>query len=309
MRLSKSHRHQHQHRPWTSSANLLFWLLVLTTLPSSTQALDKTVIVTVTEAATTKVTATATATPKVPQDPSYTSLPLFKSSVLDTTNAYRAVHNASDLTWNDTLAGFAKDWAETCWWKHSGGPYGENLAYGYTNATAAVAAWGAEASLYDFSKPTGFTEETGHFTQLVWKATREVGCAAVDCGLTDLDVDGGGNGDGGGRKRAQGWYVVCEYVPGGNIIGARDSLEYFRVNVQEGKGKVDLNGDDQDADGDGDEDEEDQDDDDDTGGDDSGPSQEDIIQTIIRGGGGKSLRWSASKVGWWVGIVYILSTA
>lgn len=70
--------------------------------------------------------------------------------------------------------------------------------------------------MYDFREPTGYTEATGHFTQLVWRDTTDVGCAAVDCGYTDE------NEEGGRPERALGWYVVCEYSPGGNIVGSDD---------------------------------------------------------------------------------------
>lgn len=29
--------------------------------------------------------------------------------------------------------------------------------------------------------------------------------------------------------RAQGWYVVCEYTPAGNVVGRQD--KYFKMNV------------------------------------------------------------------------------
>ena len=61
-----------------------------------------------------------------------------------------------------------------------GGPYGENLAEGFTNITEAVDAWGGEQADYDFNNP-GFSEQTGHFTQLVWKATTTVGCGRINC--------------------------------------------------------------------------------------------------------------------------------
>ena len=85
---------------------------------------------------------------------------------------------------------------------------------GFQNATAAVSAWGDERDLYDFDEPTGFTEETGHFTQLVWRDTTSVGCARVDCGTDDDDDD-----DDDDEVDAQGWYVVCEYWPPGNVLG------------------------------------------------------------------------------------------
>ena len=69
--------------------------------------------------------------------------------------------------------------------------------------------------MYDFQLPTGYTEETGHFTQLVWRDTTDVGCAAVDCGY---NADSDSDGEGGRPRRAKGWYVVCEYSPGGNTI-------------------------------------------------------------------------------------------
>ncbi|QQK44485.1 SCP-like extracellular protein, putative [Penicillium digitatum] len=120
-------------------------------------------------------------TPTAPLSPSYTSLNEFKDDMLKITNEYRANHDANPLKWNDTLAEYSREWAEACIWKHSKGSYGENLAYGYQNVSAAVIAWGDEGEIYNFGKPTGFTEETGHFTQLVWKSTTQVGCAAVNC--------------------------------------------------------------------------------------------------------------------------------
>lgn len=101
-------------------------------------------------------------------------------------------------------------------------------------------AWGDEGKDYNFRKP-GFAEETGHFTQLVWLATVEVGCAAVNCGYTENDnkvrraTDGRYDGSvlsprvTDGSTRAQGWYVVCEYTPAGNVVG--QSNKYFKLNV------------------------------------------------------------------------------
>lgn len=95
--------------------------------------------------------------------------------------------------------------------------------------------------MYDFDLPTGYTEETGHFTQLVWRETTQVGCAAFDCGYNaDTDTDG----EGGRPRRAKGWYVVCEYSPGGNVI-ANDDLppargakwRYFDEDAEDPKKK------------------------------------------------------------------------
>ncbi|KAI9038340.1 putative extracellular SCP domain protein Pry1 [Aspergillus affinis] len=240
---------------------ILLVLYLLFTLAPAEQIVQTTVVI---------VTVGATATPTVPQPPSYTSADVFKDDVLSASNAYRRVHNATDLLWNETLTDYAHAWAQKCKWKHSvswlslihpsnqssspschlaasrtdktmsnvvctqHGPYGENLAFGYPNASAAIAAWGDEVRHYDFQKPTGFTEETGHFTQLVWKATKQVGCAAVDCGYTGDDDNAK---DASGRYRyAQGWYVVCEYLPPGNVMDGTEAMGggngLFIVNVQ-----------------------------------------------------------------------------
>lgn len=149
---------------------------------------------------TTVVTADA---PAQPTSPSYTNPSTLRSSILNSTNTYRALYNATALTWNTTLASYAHSYAQACNFKHSGGPYGENLAAGYGNATSSVEGWGDEAKDYDFSKGD-FGEATGHFTQLVWKATTSTGCGVADCQ---------------GENGTPGWYLVCEYWPQGNVIG------------------------------------------------------------------------------------------
>lgn len=162
--------------------------------------------------------------------------------MLETHNRYRSEHNVTDLSWNETSAEFAAEWAERCVFEHSGGPTGENLSAGYANATAAVEVWGDERSMWDFpsnapsvfplprqrtqpqDQPEGvdlqndegstFSKETGHFSQLVWRETTSVGCGRYQC-------DGEANAEGDGDP-APGWYVVCEYYPPGNVIGSFD---------------------------------------------------------------------------------------
>ncbi|KAK2754228.1 hypothetical protein FQN54_007107 [Arachnomyces sp. PD_36] len=158
---------------------------------------------------------------------SYTSDNEFKDTMLDVTNRYREEHHVSNLSWNDSLADIALDWAKGCEFEHSHGDPGENLAMGFQSLTGAIEAWGDERDMYDFSKPTGFTHETGHFTQLVWKATTTVGCGRVDCGVDHDDDDDDDDDDDEAVTKAQGWYVVCEYWPAGNVVGG----SLFRTNV------------------------------------------------------------------------------
>lgn len=51
----------------------------------------------------------------------------------------------------------------------------------------------------------------------MWKNTTQVGCSRKECN----------GGQEGGKGDAPGWYLVCEYSPAGNVIGA------FVDNVQE----------------------------------------------------------------------------
>jgi len=127
-------------------------------------------------------------------------------TILDTHNRYRAQHCAPPLTWSPKLAAAAQLWANTlkakgCAFEHSGGPTGENLAAGTTgalDAKATVAMWYDEIKGYSFKQP-GFSMQTGHFTQVVWRGTTQIGCGMSQC--KGLDV----------------W--VCEYDPPGNWEG------------------------------------------------------------------------------------------
>ncbi|TKA72425.1 hypothetical protein B0A55_05407 [Friedmanniomyces simplex] len=128
-----------------------------------------------------------------------------QAAVLNSTNYYRAQHQANALTWDDALANYAQDYAGKCIWQHSNGPYGENLAEGYTSPILAIDGWAGEEQKYNYHKAK-FSESTGHYTQLVWKNTTAVGCGAVQCNTS------GSNG-------VNGWYLVCEYSPRGNVVG------------------------------------------------------------------------------------------
>ena len=126
--------------------------------------------------------------------------------LLDYHNKHRAQHCAAPLTWSPKLAQAAQLWANTlkakgCAFEHSGGPTGENLAAGTSgalDAKATVAMWYDEIKGYSFKQP-GFSMQTGHFTQVVWRGTTSVGCGMSQC--KGLDI----------------W--VCEYDPPGNWEG------------------------------------------------------------------------------------------
>jgi len=119
------------------------------------------------------------------------------------------------LTWSNDAAVAAQKWANNCVFQHSGGtlgPFGENLAAGTGSSYGipqALGSWAAEASQYDASNPVA-----SHFTQMVWKATTEVGCAVAQCSGIFAASFGLAS------------FYVCEYTVQGNVIGA------FAQNVQ-----------------------------------------------------------------------------
>ncbi len=148
--------------------------------------------------------AAAPAAPAKP--PAATGLTAEAQTLLDAHNTYRAHHCAAPLTWSPKLAQAAQQWANAlkakgCAFEHSGGPTGENLAAGTTgalDAKATVAMWYDEVKGYSFKQP-GFSMQTGHFTQVVWRGTTAVGCGKSQCKGMDI------------------W--VCEYDPPGNWEG------------------------------------------------------------------------------------------
>jgi pathogenesis-related protein 1 len=123
-------------------------------------------------------------------------------------NAVRARVGVPALAWSNRLAAHAQEWANTllAHKKFAHRPksaYGENLfeiSGGAATGTAVVNAWAAEAGDYDYTR-NKCRKVCGHYTQIVWSDTREVGCGAAR---------------GGGREV---W--VCDYDPPGNWVGRR----------------------------------------------------------------------------------------
>ncbi len=128
---------------------------------------------------------------------------------LESHNPYRDEVGVANLAWSDELAESATEWAEelarTCAFKHSTGNYGENLWKGTSGAFSikqVVDSWGSEKENYNYSDNSCAEGEVcGHYTQIVWEATTEVGCGTASC---------------------DGWDIwVCQYTPQGNIIGQK----------------------------------------------------------------------------------------
>jgi pathogenesis-related protein 1 len=124
------------------------------------------------------------------------------------------------LVWNENLEATAAAWAAQCVDvaqpiglidhnpnRSDGHPYyvGENIygSGGSASAMQAVELWAAEVEHYNYPQNTCDTGQIcGHYTQVVWRNSAELGCARFDCpGLTYGDA------------------IVCNYGPGGNYNG------------------------------------------------------------------------------------------
>ncbi len=148
----------------------------------------------------------------------------FEAAVLARHNEYRARHGVPLLTWNSTLADYGYSYInEIESTDHSacsgtlvhsprtGLNFGENLAYGTITDTQAVDLWYDENVYYNYQDPSqssGDFEQYGHFTQLIWRASTQLGCAIKRCNGNII-------------------YVICEYHPQGNIFLAGDDQYYF----------------------------------------------------------------------------------
>lgn len=155
---------------------------------------------------------------------------LNQKDVLDAHNQWRKSVNVKPLTYSLVLEKEAKTWAkvlqsEGCQMRHSGP--GENLFWASPAKSAtqkndkgewiwhsavqkitpkdAINAWGNEVQWYDYDTNSCHApkdESCGHYTQVIWHTTKEVGCAMAIC-----------------DDKSQVW--VCEYLPYGNIMGKK----------------------------------------------------------------------------------------
>lgn len=129
-------------------------------------------------------------------------------------NTYRTQTSSTipDLKWSSTIATYAQEWADEL--KNQGCPlthrtdnkYGENLFWGsgknYT-VQEVVDSWYSENQYYTYA-PYGdgdcqSGQVCGHYTQVIWKDTTEIGCGYAACDSSEI------------------W--VCNYNPPGNYSG------------------------------------------------------------------------------------------
>ncbi|MDH5672535.1 MAG: CAP domain-containing protein [Myxococcales bacterium] len=147
-------------------------------------------------------------------------------------NAVRARTGAEpplpELTWSPEIAALAQQWADeladNCGTiAHSGRTgYGENIAAAIGSPSLMpaepekiVEGWASEIACYDYGPfmlgdacdmecAEGLnTNGCGHYTQLIWRKTLEVGCAVSTCSLESAEME----------------IWVCNYSPQGNFVG------------------------------------------------------------------------------------------
>jgi uncharacterized protein YkwD len=134
-------------------------------------------------------------------------------------NRERAAAGIAPLAWNRQLAADAAGWAEHLTelndLEHSPDdpddldPQGENLWLGtraHYSPEDMVGMWIEEKSnfkpgIFPNNSRTGDLEDIGHYTQLMWRDTAQVGCAVK--ANEDYDI------------------LVCRYAAAGNVIGER----------------------------------------------------------------------------------------
>lgn len=137
--------------------------------------------------------------------------------ILLTHNQARSAVGVPPLHWNPSLAASARAWADhlaaSGRFEHApekaDQPEGENLwagSRGRFAPEAMTAAWIAEKrhfkpGVFPDNSKTGRVEDVGHYTQLVWRDTRQVGCAIATGQVEDV--------------------LVCRYSDAGNYRGER----------------------------------------------------------------------------------------
>lgn len=117
-------------------------------------------------------------------------------ATLNLHNQARAAAGTAPLVWNEAIAQSAQGWADSCRvGSHSYLGYGENISWGPgQSCSASSQQWIAEGA--NWIHGMGFTMGTGHFTQVMWRSTTQIGCGLSNCGGTN--------------------FVVCQYDTPGN---------------------------------------------------------------------------------------------
>jgi hypothetical protein len=139
--------------------------------------------------------------------------------IVDHVNEYRRLHQAPPLVFSPVISEISQSWADHMAnnnvFEHSvRSIYGENIAMtsnvGNDAMIQSIDMFYSEVSLYDYKKPV-FSSQTGHFTQLVWMNTKEIG----------LGISTSSNGY---------TYICTHYYPPGNY--ANDFIYNVKPKIE-----------------------------------------------------------------------------
>lgn len=137
-----------------------------------------------------------------------------KEKILNQHNYYRQLQGAPDLVWSVELQNAAQQWVDYIAKKdimaHSKMEYGENIYMSTVEVSAEIPVdrWASEEQYYN-GEVISYQNYSlfGHYTQLIWAKTTEVGCAYA-------------------ISKTGKYYWVCEYSPTGNYIGEKPVENY-----------------------------------------------------------------------------------
>jgi len=171
----------------------------------------------------------------------------FAIEILTIHNNLRRQHGAPDLTLSDALSEQAKEeagkkasqWALNGKFDSQNDPdrsYNDNVWATLSVSTTRIrpekvmGAWLAEEKKHNYSV-NYFQEKTGHFSQIIWRSTDEIGVGWA-WNRTIINVDEGGDTDKKliaqlKAKRKYIYIVVVRYTPPGNIL----DTDAFSENV------------------------------------------------------------------------------
>uniref|UniRef100_A0A663LMN4 Peptidase inhibitor 16 n=1 Tax=Athene cunicularia TaxID=194338 RepID=A0A663LMN4_ATHCN len=146
-----------------------------------------------------------------------------KKIILDGHNKYRSqvsppAMDMLKMSWDMELEAFAQAYAEKCIWDHNKerGRRGENLfAMAPTlDLEFAVEDWNGEEKYYNLTTSTCAPGQMcGHYTQVVWASTYQIGCGAKFCEKIE------------GIETEDMYLLVCNYYPPGNMKGRKPYKE------------------------------------------------------------------------------------
>jgi uncharacterized protein YkwD len=119
-----------------------------------------------------------------------------------------------DMAWSSTIAASAQAFTTNCVFADTMDQYGSNAFAGTGTYKPAdvVASWVSEDANYDYATNTCAPGQMcGHYTQVVWRDSVQLGCGMTNC--TKNNPFGEGSGP---------WQLwVCNYAPPGNYVGEK----------------------------------------------------------------------------------------